>query len=200
MPTLGILVREIPPSKVASNLHWGHKMPTSMNDQVHEKPTSSSRNAYSYTPIAIVIICVATFELGQRGRLEDGATENMMVERLLWACEKSAENGVRLLVEPLNSTDFPGGSPVHERICPDYQSNLNPRFVGGIKQSFDRGYLVPDVATAQRILTSVGKPTQCMLQLDLYHLAMTAGKEAVQGANAIQIVYESSVLLNGQKL
>mmetsp|Transcript_70047 Transcript_70047/g.130941 ORF Transcript_70047/g.130941 Transcript_70047/m.130941 type:complete len:264 (-) Transcript_70047:15-806(-) len=84
------------------------------------------------------------------GRLEDGATEDMMIERLSWACEKAHSAHVRLLVEPLNATDFPG-------------------------------YLVPDVATAQRIIERVGEPDHCMLQLDLYHLAMTAGIDALPG-------------------
>mmetsp|Transcript_82428 Transcript_82428/g.267034 ORF Transcript_82428/g.267034 Transcript_82428/m.267034 type:complete len:267 (+) Transcript_82428:96-896(+) len=37
------------------------------------------------------------------------------------------------------------------------------------------GYLVPDTATALRVLEAVGRPECCRLQLDLYHLQVSEG-------------------------
>jgi len=42
------------------------------------------------------------------GRLDDGASEEALVERLRWASTVAAARQIRLLVEPLNATDFPG--------------------------------------------------------------------------------------------
>jgi len=44
------------------------------------------------------------------------------------------------------------------------------------------GYLVPDVATALRVLERVDAPDWCRLQLDLYHVAMVEGTADLDGA------------------
>ena len=47
------------------------------------------------------------------------------------------------------------------------------------------GYLVPNTATALRIIDRVGVPSHCKLQLDLYHYAVTEGSDQDTLANAI---------------
>lgn len=77
------------------------------------------------------------------GMTAHGATEDVFVQRLRWAAERAAPQGVTLLVETLNPRDFPG-------------------------------YLVPDAATALRLVEQAGHAS-VRLQLDAYHLHITEG-------------------------
>lgn len=80
------------------------------------------------------------------GLLEEGASEEIFVDHLRWACVEASGTGVRFCIEPLNARDFPG------YLVPDTTTAL--RILERVGNPWNKS---------------------CGLQLDLYHLQVTQG-------------------------